>query len=80
MGKRELETLYFNCLVIVSVVWLFLTVPRVGLQCVIVVFPDHTHLFFMFFYDIDNLTVKNWFLLLKTLQHTITKRKPTFTE
>ena len=26
--------------------WLFLTVPRVGLQCAIVVFPDHTHLFF----------------------------------
>ena len=29
---------YFNRL------WLFLTVPLVGLQCVIVVFPDHTHL------------------------------------
>ena len=26
------------------VVWLFLTVPRVCLQFVIVVFPDHTHL------------------------------------
>ena len=24
--------------------WLFLVVSRVGLQCVIVVFPDHTHL------------------------------------
>ena len=24
--------------------WLFLAVPWVGLQCVIVVFPDHTHL------------------------------------
>ena len=23
--------------------WLFLTVPWVGLQCVIVIFPDHTH-------------------------------------
>ena len=30
----------------VSVLWLFLTVPWVGLQCVIVVFPDHTHLLF----------------------------------
>ena len=28
----------------VSVLWLFLMVPWVGLQCVIVVFPDHTHL------------------------------------
>ena len=27
----------------VSVVLLFLTVPWVGLQCVIVKFPDHTH-------------------------------------
>ena len=24
--------------------WLFLIVPWIGLQCVIVVFPDHTHL------------------------------------
>ena len=24
--------------------WLFLTVPWVGLQCVILVYPDHTHL------------------------------------
>ena len=28
----------------VIVLWLFLTVPSVGLQCVIVVFPVHTHL------------------------------------
>ena len=32
------------CLVTVSVLWLFLKVPWVGLQCVIVVFPDHTHI------------------------------------
>ena len=32
------------CLVIV--IWLFLTVSWVDLQCVIVVFPDHTHLLF----------------------------------
>ena len=30
---------------IVIVLWLFLTLPWVGLQCVIVVFPDHTHNF-----------------------------------
>ena len=40
------------CLVIVIVRWLFLAVPWVGLQCVIVVFPDHTHLlFFSIFTD-----------------------------
>ena len=33
------------CLVIV--VWLFLTMSRICLQFVIVVFPDHTHLLFM---------------------------------
>ena len=34
------------CLVTVSVLWLFLKVLCVCLQCVIVVFPDHTHLLF----------------------------------
>ena len=37
-----LLSLSFWCLVIV--VWLFLAVPWVCLQFVIVVFPDHTHL------------------------------------
>ena len=32
------------CIVTVNVLWLFLTVPWVALQCVIVVFPDYTHL------------------------------------
>ena len=27
----------------INVIWLFLAVPWVGLQYVIVVFPDHTH-------------------------------------
>ena len=47
IGKRELVALLCLsswCFVIVIVLWLFLTVPWVGLQCVIVVFPDHTHL------------------------------------
>ena len=39
--------LSYRCLVIVNVQWLFLTVPLVGLQFVIVVFPDHTHLLFV---------------------------------
>ena len=29
-----------------SVLWLFLAVPWVGLQCVLAVFPDHTQLLF----------------------------------
>ena len=39
--------LSFKCLVTVNVLWLFLTVLWVVLQCVIVVFPDHTHLLFV---------------------------------
>ena len=44
MGGRGVGgcfTLSFCCLIIV--VWLFLVVPQVCLQYVIVVFPDHTH-------------------------------------
>ena len=44
MGKRELVALLSlsnRCLV--TVVWLFLAVPWVCLQFVIVAFPDHTH-------------------------------------
>ena len=47
MGKRELVALL--CLSswwLLIVVWLFLTMPRVCLQFVIVVFHDHTHLLF----------------------------------
>ena len=47
MMKRELVVLFYLsslCFVTVSVPWLFLTVPWVGLQCVIVVFPGHTYL------------------------------------
>ena len=36
--------LSYRCIVTINVLWLFLEVRRVGLQCVIVVFPDHTHL------------------------------------
>ena len=48
--KRELVALLlsYRCLVTVNVLWLFLTVQWVGLQCVIVVFPDHTHLFLLY--------------------------------
>ena len=37
--------LSYRCLVTVNVLWLFLTVPWVGLLCVIAVFPDHYSLF-----------------------------------
>ena len=49
MGKRELIALLNLsswCLVIVE--RLFLTVPRGCLQFVIVVFPDHTNLLFLY--------------------------------
>ena len=46
MGKRELVALLsWSSWCLVIVVWLFLAVPWVGLQCVIVVFPDQTHLY-----------------------------------
>ena len=38
--------LSYGCLANVYVIWLFLTVPCVCLQCEIVVFPDHTRLLF----------------------------------
>ena len=38
--------LSYRCIVTINVLWLFFTVPWVGMQCVIVVFSDHTHLIF----------------------------------
>ena len=49
MSKRKQVTLLllsYICIVTINVLWLFLTVPWVGLQYVIVVFPDHTPLSF----------------------------------
>ena len=47
MGKRELVALLsLSSWCFMIVVWLFLAVPSVCLQFVIVVFPDHTHLIF----------------------------------
>ena len=47
MGKRELVALLnLSSWCLVMVEWLFLAVPRVCLQFVIVVFPEHTHLLF----------------------------------
>ena len=36
----------YRCIVTINVLWLFLVVPWVGMQYVIVVFPDHTHLLY----------------------------------
>ena len=47
--KRKLVALLslsYRGIVTMHVLWLFLTVPWIGLQYVIVVFPDHTHLLF----------------------------------
>ena len=41
----NLLILSYRCIVTINVLWLFLTVPWVCLQYVIVVFPDHTHFF-----------------------------------
>ena len=44
--KRKLvalQLLSYRCIVTINVLWLFLTAQWVGLQCVIVVFSDHTH-------------------------------------
>ena len=54
MGKSELVAL----LVCLPGVWLFLTMPRVCLQFVIVVFPDHTHLLFCADSDSQNIVQK----------------------
>ena len=35
-----------RCFVTVNILWFYLTPSWVGLQCLIVVFPDHTHLLF----------------------------------
>ena len=48
MGKRKLVALFsLSSWCLLMVVWLFLAVPWVCLQFVIVVFPDHTHLLFL---------------------------------
>ena len=45
--KRKLVALLvlsYRCIVTINALWLFLTLPWVGLQCVIVVFPDRKYL------------------------------------
>ena len=57
--KRKLVALLllsYRCIVTKYILWLFLGVPWIGLQCVIVVFPDHTHLLF----DPDKVQCSIW--------------------
>ena len=72
MGKRELIALLnLSSWCLVMVERLFLAVPRGCLQFVIVVFPDHTHLLFLYLSQFsdpfqnncDHLQI-NYFMLL----------------
>ena len=63
----------------VGVLWLFLTVPCVGLQSVIVVFSDHTHLLFYKqtsrLSHITHAISHHSFILIEDLFKLITKRE-----
>ena len=54
------------CLVIIIVLLLFLVVPWVGLQCVIVAFTDHTHLLFYRQKKYAILCIKRMFMYFKS--------------
>ena len=58
MWKTELDALLsLSSWFLVIVVWLFLAMPWVSLQFKIVVFPDHTHLLFL--YSICMILIKS---------------------
>ena len=58
MGKRELIALLnLSSWCLVMVERLFLAVPQGCLQFVIVVFPDHTHLLFLWFQQTPNTLI-----------------------
>ena len=61
--KREtklvaLLLLSYRCIITINVLWLFPTVPWVALQCVIVVFPDQTHLHFYHLFKIRIINIQ----------------------
>ena len=65
MGKRELiALLYMSSWCLVMVERLFLAVPRGCLRFVIVVFPDHTHLLFLWVFSVCK-TVKRCFVCVR---------------
>ena len=47
--------LSYRCIVTINVIGFYLTVPWVGLKCVIVVFSDHSHLLFINFIYLNML-------------------------
>ena len=49
--KRKLVALLLLSYRCIVVLWLFLAAPWVGMQFVIVLFPDHTHLLFYVIYQ-----------------------------
>ena len=61
MGKRELDALLnLSSWCLTMVERLFLAVPQGCLRFVIVVFPDHTHLLFLFYHTQINELLKNY--------------------
>ena len=57
---RERWLLYFNCLPGALYSVFFVMVPWVGLQCVIMEFPDHTHLLFLKISSVGNYRRCPW--------------------
>ena len=63
IGRRELVALLcLSSLCLVIVMWLFLTTPRVCLQFVIVLFPDHTNYFLSISGPLSMWAIKHAFL------------------
>ena len=57
MGKRDLFALLYLpswSLVTFIALLLFLTVPWVNLQCVIVIFPDHNYFLYSYYWSYDD--------------------------
>ena len=78
MGKRELVALLsLSSLCLVIVVWLFLAVPWVSLQFVIVVFPDHTHLLLLLRVHIpkNDFLISQPKIMLWVLKRNLTTRR-----
>ena len=68
MGKRELIALLnLSSWCLVMVERLFLAVPQGCLQFVIVVYPDHTHLLFLYSVHILKYQLLNNRLLIKSI-------------
>ena len=64
LKRKILFLLSHPCLAILYVLWLFLTVPWVGLQCVIVVFPGHNR-FLLHFTNNKHIKINSYNVLGK---------------